>query len=388
MMRALLFALLACATSLAGANEGIRYTCAPSRIGIVTADMTDYLRALGIAPELVTTRIDLTQGIALYTLNTPPDDTDTLTLKDRPEMAIHDETVELPNGDGKYRRIAVVSKKEILLSLMQHGRLTEFQDQACDVEALKEHVGLRQNIAAWAGELHWVWPDGDAAQWNKKYWTRGTPNRRHPLHEALADVFVHQPQYSIGCYTAAKLVIVQGVLDYFRRVKKSPARLKQLERRLWADGEPLSGIEPGRMWDFEPNFDPRDADRPGKLMKLVSPVAPKNFVAGDWIYLLNTDAMSYRKTGYEGANPIYLGRNRFADYFDDHDHAYSYEEKLDEVYQWRNGVFSRSRDAAKRKPLTQEDYERLSHAPVDGGLQTGLRTFPYLFGFEALPPIQ
>ncbi len=229
--------------------------------------------------------------------------------------------------------------------------MTIFKDKACSIEALSDHVGVRQNIVAWAEHLNWVWPNGGHAKWNAKYWTRGTPNPGVSLHAAVMDVFLHQNKYGIGCYTATKLVIVQGTLDYYSRVKHDPVRTRRVEDALLADGDPLVGIEPGSMWSFEKDFDTNEMGRKGKLLKLSASVASGNFVPGDWGYLLNTDATTEQKTGYEGSNTIYLGRNRFDDYYNDNKHSYTYEQKLDEVYQWRNGVFSRLRDAKKIKPL-------------------------------------
>jgi hypothetical protein len=268
---------------------------------------------------------------------------------------------------------------------MQHGRLTEFKGAGCDIVALKDHVGIRQNTTAWAEVLEFGWPEGGPAKWNTKYWNRGTPVPGHPLHVAINDMFLNQKKYEIGCYTATKMVMIQGVLDYYHRVKKDPATVKLIEARLTVDGEPLVNIEPGRVWDFEPEFDAAEHARPGKLLKVQYAVAPKNFVPGDWAYLWNTDPVSYQKTGYEGSNAIYLGRGKFDDYYNDHNHSYSYRQKLHEVYQWRNGVYSRSRDAAKVKPLVAEDYERLSQTPANGGLVLDLRIKPYQFGFEELP---
>ena len=103
--------------------------------------------------------------------------------------------------------------------------------------------------------------------------------------------------------------------------KKDPVKLKQIEDRLNAGGEPQVDVEPGRMWDFEKDFDPEKLKRSGKLLKLKCGVAPKNFVPGDWAYFLNPDPVSSQKTGYEGSITIYLGRNLFVDYFNDHDYA-------------------------------------------------------------------
>jgi hypothetical protein len=184
------------------------------------------------------------------------------------------------------------------------------------------------------------------------------------------------------------LVVIQGILDYYRRIKQDPEKARLVEVRLLEDNAPLINVEPGRMWSFEPGFDSGELDRPGKLMRIVYGVAPKNFIPGDWSYFLNTDAATYGKIGYEGSNPIYLGRDRFVDYYNDHNHFYSFEEKIDEVYQWRNNVFSRKRDRNKIVALSDEDYRQLSRSPEEGGLLTTLRTIPYYFGSEDLPEIR
>ena len=357
-------------------DEGLRFACKQSQLKAIERDMAAYLAALGVAPELVIKRIDPAGGTLVYTLNTPKDDTDMLHLDDRPELGIPDAFVDLPTKDGTTRRVQTVSEKEILLAFLQHGRLTEFSGEACDVSALKENIAIRQNTVAWAEELSWHWPDGGPAEWNEKYWKRGTPQPGHPLHETVNDAFINQDKYAIGCYTATKLVIVQGVLDYYHRIRKDPKKLRQVEDRLAAAGEPLVDVEPGRMWDFEKDFDPEKLKRSGKLLKLQYGVAPKNFIPGDWAYFLNPDPISSQKTGYEGSSTIYLGRNLFVDYFNDHDYAYTFEEKLDELYQWRNGVFSRTRDRAKIRPLTELEMENLTKTPKEGGVVLDLRAFP------------
>lgn len=372
-------------TQRALTDEGIRFSCKPGRLKIVESGMDAYLLSQGIATGLFVKKTERMNGILVYTLNTPDEDVNTLNFKDRPEMQIRDDVVTLPVRHGLREKINTVSKKEILLALLQHGRLTEFNGTACNLEALKDHVAIRQNTVAWAENLTWIWPDGDKAIWNKKYWTRGTPKAGFSLHEALNDVFMNQRKYSIGCYTATKIVVAQGVLDYYRRIKRSPAQLKLIEKRLTADHDLLVNIEPSGMWDFEKDFDPQERNRPGKLLRIKRGVMPMNFVPGDWIYLLNTDPVSSIKTGYEGSNAIYLGRDKFDDYYNDNLHSYSYFQKLNEVYQWRNGVFNRSRDAAKIKPLTPQDVELLSRQPSEGGLLKTLRVYPYFFAYEKLP---
>lgn len=371
----------------AAAAYGVRYTCAPDQLEPLRAAMAHYLLQLGIPAHLVRVNIDRPHGQLTYALAGSGENTRTLYLAWRTELAIQDEEVQVPISDQETRPLKTVSRKEIMLALLHPGRLTEFKGQACDVQALIDHVGIRQTTVMWAEVLHWGWPDGDAAEWNTRYWHQGTPLPEVALHDALNDLFFQQDKYSIGCYTATKIVFAQGTLDYYRRVKQDPEMARRVAERLLADQEPLVGVEPGRMWSFEPDFEAAELQRPGKLLRMVEGVASDNFVPGDWIYLLNTDAQTYQRTGYEGSNAIYLGRNRFDDYYNDNNHYYSYKEKLSEVFQWRHGVFNRRRDFAKHKPLAPQDYERLSATPDNGGMLLGYRVVPYLFGFEPLPDL-
>lgn len=374
--RVLFLALLCCAGA---ARADVQFRC-PAQLDAIQRGVSVYLHSLKIPADQVMQTVDAQSGVLTLALATPPDDTRTLDLFTRPEYALSTEQVRLPTArKGKMRVVDTVSRKEIVLALLQHGRTTQFKEQSCSAEALADRVGVRQNIVAWAERLSWDWPNGGPARWNRKYWTRGTPNPGVSLHAAVMDAFIHQDKYAMGCYTATKLVIVQGMLDYYSRVKRDPVRTRKVEQALLADGDPLVGIEPGRMWSFEKDYDPHDAESKGKLLKLYSSVAIGNFIPGDWGYILNTDPVSEQKTGYEGSNAIYLGRNRFDDYYDDNDHSYTYEQKLDEVYQWRNGVFSRSRDAAKIRPLSADEQALLTHTPAAGGLQLDVRAVPRYF---------
>ncbi len=357
----------------------VEFHC-PTQINSLQQGLTAYLQTLKIPALQVAQTMNPQSGLLTLALKTSPDDTRTLDFYMRAEFALSTENVHLPTSTkGKLRAFKTVSKKEIMLALLQHGRVTTFQNEACSVEALSDRVGVRQNIVAWAEHLNWDWPDGGPAKWNVKYWTRGTPNPGVSLHDAIMDAFLHQEKYAMGCYTATKLVIVQGMLDYYSRVKHDPQRTRRLEKELLVDGDPLVGIEPGKMWSFEKDFDSQQMGQTGKLLNLYSSVSPGNFVPGDWSYILNTDPISEQKTGYEGSNAIYLGRNRFDDYYDDNNHSYTYEQKLDEVYQWRNGVFSRMRDASKIKRLPDKELALLGSPPNSGGLQLEVRAVPRYF---------
>jgi hypothetical protein len=362
------------------------FACAPAQRARLARDMDAYLRALGIPPWQVVKR-DPGDGRLVYTLATPETDTDTLDLAQRKAYRIRAARVRLPGPDGEIRAVRTVSRKEILLALLQHGRLTQLRGAACSVDALREHVGVRQNVVAWTSRLSWGWPDGGPARWNARVWDDGRPRAGVSLDHALRDPFLHQARYDLGCYTASKLSYAQAVLDYYVRVRPDPAKAALVRARLLHDQDPLVGVEPAGMWDFEADFDPRRAALPGKLLAVTRGVAPRNFVPGDWSYLRNTDPATATKTGYEGSNAVYLGGGRFVDYYNDNNHAYTFVEKLDEVYQWRNGVFSRRRDGDKAEPLTRADFVRLSRTPAEGGLLLDLRAVPYLFGYQRLPSL-
>lgn len=370
--------LLAAACCIGHAHADVLFRC-PSNALVLQRALPAYLKALKIPAHLVVQKMDKASGTLTLALNTAREDTRTLDFFSRRDLSLSTEPVRQPIAGGRLRTVITVSRKEIVLALLQHGRQTEFKARACSLEALSDHVGLRQNIVAWAEDLNWIWPDGGTAKWHSKYWKRGTPKPGVPVHVAFRDLFLNQHKYSIGCYAATKIVFAQGFLDYYRRVKPDRGRARRVEAALMADGEPLVDIEPGKAWRFEKDFDMREMTRPGKLTRLQEKVAEGNFVPGDWAYLLNTDSASAAKTGYEGSNAIYMGRNRFDDYYNDHGHFYTWEQKLDEVYQWRNGVFSRERDAEKIEALDADALAKLAATPEDGGIVLDIRIVPKVF---------
>lgn len=361
---------------------GIVFQCdAATRLGPLQTAVDAYLTALGVDLALVSSTLYADTGTLVYRASPTIASDSTLDLIDHPALALTDAVVLLPTANGTLKPVLTVSQQEIVYAMLQPARASVFSGQACDVQALRDHIGVRQNIVAWAETLSWKWPNGGSARWNTKYWKYGTPVKGFPLHAVVNDAFMQQKKYRIGCYTATKLVILQGVLDYYHRIKQDPATLSAVEAILQQDGEPLTGVEPGITWQFEADSTPAERARPGKLLSIDYGIPVKNFIPGDWSYFLNTDPVSYAKTGYEGSNAVYLGRGKFDDFYDDHHHYYTLKEKLNEVYQWRNQVFSARRDIAKVIPLTAADYARLSGSVEHGGIQLDLRLAPRMFGY-------
>ena len=301
----------------------------------------------------------------------------TRTLSLAKQLNLKDELVQLKFKDESSYNRKTVSTIEIAAALLMPGRHTSFP--SCSFEQFVRHVNLRQNVVAWAEKLRWKWPNGGSAKWNATFWKNGTP-LTESLVEPMNDVFQNQRKYAIGCYTATKLLYVQAIIDFYHRKEKDFQAVSKIQALLWANRDPLIGIEPTKMWDFFSDYISDEYDNKGKLMELKEVVDSDNFVPGDWIYLFNTDPQTNERTGYEGSNAVYLGRNKFDDYYNDNDnkHSYSFEEKLDEVWQWRNGVFSRARDSDKLKKLGVEAFEALKNTPENGGLLKPYRVVPRL----------
>jgi len=367
--------------------QGIVFYCPGVDLGKLSDSLNQYFLSLGVVQEAYDQHIDTTNSTLQFLRSDPIHGTDTLGLIHQLGIDLREELIQLPGAGKKPRTVVSVSKKEILLALLQRGRTTQFTGAACTPQAIQDQIGVRQNIVAWSESIELKWPNGGSARWNAKYWSHGNLKANKPLHIAINDVFIRPQLYAIGCYTATKLMILQGVLDYYRRIKKDVATTRLIEERLMQDGDPLAYIEPGAAWYFEKETTQQDLNRVGKMVAMSSGIAPDNFVPGDWSYFLNTDPVTYEKTGYEGSNAIYLGRGKFDDYYNDNNHSYTYKDKLQEVYQWRHKVFSRERDVAKIHPLSAAEIKELANTPDHGGIELDYRLSPYAFGFAELPAL-
>lgn len=373
----LLLAVLALFISQKVFSEGLSFECSPRDIQGIESQLDQYMSSLNISSQLFRKQVN---GHTLQlTLN--KNDTSTLYIRWNPDYQINDEVIHLPTAKG-HEEISTVSKKEIVLALMQPGRDTVFSGKSCNLEAFKDHVHVRQMIVAWAEHLHWKFPDGSPAKWNETYWKNGTLKPGKPLSEAMTDFFINQHTCAVGCYTATKIVIIQGILDYYQRVKKDLEKAKAIKQALQSDGEILINIEPDSMWESLEHDQKKTLHSQGKLLTVKTQVAPLNFVPGDWVYFKNTDAKSADVSGYEGSNSIYMGRAQFDDFYDDNGHHFLYNEKLREVYNWRHGVLSRTRDYAKMQTPSSDLLNTLGLTPQAGGLLLDNRSVPKYFGFE------
>ena len=186
-------------------------------------------------------------------------------------------------------------------------------------------------------------------------------------------------------------------MDYYKNIKKDPTLLKEIEERLNSNGDPVSGIDPDFDVDnntrFENGESLGEASRvtgTGKVVDGLFKVSPNNFVPGDWAYFLNTDRKSYDIRGYEGSNSIYLGRDKFDDYYYEHGGSYSKQEKLEEIYNWRflDPKTESYPPGFTPPPLTENQRKDLNRYPHEGGVVENYRWVPFFFGADPLPPLE
>ncbi len=348
-------------------NDGVTFSCETKKISNIEQKFDKLLKDLNIQ-QYVTKNVDYLGGNLQYKLSKEIEDP----TKIQVQFNLKSEQVEIPTVGNKNKKINVPSLNEIVLAKMNPGRNFAYKKDFCSFDIFYDNLKIRQNTIAWISQVEWVWPDGEDAFLNKKYWHQNFRLKNNKsFTSAVNDVFINQKKYGFGCNFAAKISMTQGLFDYYKRIKKDEKMVAFLEERMERDKDHLNGIDP--------EYDAHTTDDNGKLLKVKYGFNKKNIVPGDWIYFENTDPKTKEKLGYEGSNSIYLGQNKFNDFYNDNNHSYSLEEKLDEVYQWRNEVFSRSRDADKIKHLSHEELMSLLNTPKEGGLLRDYRVTHYNF---------
>lgn len=392
------FVLLASPNVLATVpREGIRFECPRDKIRQLDSEMQFYLtQELGLSRKLYTVTPNGDGTELSFVLATPKTDTNSLNLSKRPEFDLTPEIANYRRYDGKVILKEIVSKAEIAAALMQHGDQYVLSGERCSVDALKEHIAVRQNIAKWGtiALQRWYFPeewiegkDGKTeliskyAVMNPKTWEESS-SKVAPgvsVYEAVADAFVGSFPYEVGCLTAAKLIFVMGILDYYKNVAKDHAHFSALEER--ANRAPLSEID-----SIHEKERPYSLIARGKYLIRRFDIPADRWIPGDWGYLRNTDDASSDRPGYEGSNVSYLGQTYFNNYFGDRPNAKHgshlfypasgstfLEDHLLEVFHWRFGIMENWKNDPRRKFLTEEEVANLLKDPRAGGLTRDVR---------------
>ncbi len=341
---------------------GVQFNCSKDQIQKLEKEFNQLFSSYGWLgdPSLASLKTS-TEGTQLNIhLNTPLTDTDTLTLHNRAEFKINPDIDRFVDRSGKKHDYKIADEKEIVASMLQRGRLFEFEKSFCSFEKFLEHIKIRQNIIRWGIRALWKFPE-DGSKTNTKLWASDwklQPGVKSS--EAIEDAFIGKLDYEMGCTKACQLILAQGILDYYKHVKKDLKMAEHLDEI--TSPTPLDTME---MWVNGQSK--KDMVKEGTLVDRHFKVPADHWVPGDWGWIKNPDDESAAENGLEGANIVYIGRGLFVVYYEN-DHDRTLDEGLVRVYRWRRDF--------KEQPITADLIQSLRKDPREGGLLRDVRDFP------------
>ncbi|MFM8316554.1 MAG: hypothetical protein ACKOA8_19915, partial [Deltaproteobacteria bacterium] len=150
---------------------GVQFNCSKDQIQKLEKEFNQLFSSYGWLgdPSLASLKTS-TEGTQLNIhLNTPLTDTDTLTLHNRAEFKINPDIDRFVDRSGKKHDYKIADEKEIVASMLQRGRLFEFEKSFCSFEKFLEHIKIRQNIIRWGIRALWKFPE-DGSKTNTKLW--------------------------------------------------------------------------------------------------------------------------------------------------------------------------------------------------------------------------
>ena len=299
--------------------SGIQFNCSAEENAKLLGEFDKLFHEFGwTAPPLIKTLVNKKGTQLTFSLNTADSDTSTIDLFQRNEFGIKADLDPFTDRKGKTQNYEVASQKEIIASLLQHGRLSEFDKSFCTFEKFMEHVRLRQNIVKWGVRAMWSFPEDGVTKTNPKKWNEDwslKPGVKSS--DAIADAFIGDYNYEIGCTKACQKIMAQGILDFFKNVKKDKAISEHLDT--------ITAPYPLDTMEMTVNGDSKkDMVKEGTLVDRHFKVPADHWVPGDWGWIKNPDDESAAENGLEGANIVYIGRGLFVVYYEnDHDRTYS-----------------------------------------------------------------
>lgn len=353
------------ATPSLTALTGIEFSCTPEQIQKLDKEFRSLFSNYGWLEEKPQVKLNTSSdGKQLHlSLLTPVGDTDTLNLHQRPELKIKADIDSFKDRAGTLHDYEVASEKEIVASMLQRGRLFQFDQSFCSFDKFIEHVRIRKNIIRWGIRAMWKFPEGDT-QYNKHLWgTEWTLQPGVKSSQAIADAFTGEINYEIGCTKACQLIMAQGILDYYENVKKDKKMIEHL------DG--ITAPTPLDTMEMIVNGESKtEMVREGTLVDRHFKVPADHWVPGDWGWIKNPDPESAEENGLEGCNIVYIGRGLFVVYYET-DSDRTLDQALVRVYQWRRSSIQES--------VTPELEAKLRKDPREGGLLRDVRDFPKNF---------
>ncbi len=350
--------------------SGISFTCTQEEITKIKLDFEKLFGSYGWLEPKIQVKTHLSaEGTQLrLVLNTPSTDTDTLTLNQRAELKLVDDIDKVKDKDGNLKDYKHAGEKEILAAMLQHGRLFEFDHGYCSFDKVMEQVKIRKNIIHWGIRAMWEFPDSGTSLINREKWNiDGNLQKGVSSSEAVADAFIGNFKYEIGCTRACQQIMAQGILDYFKNVKKDSVMTAYLDSVTHPHPYATMAMKgpSKKLMTREGTLVDRHFDVPGN-----------NWVPGDWGWIKNSDNDSAEENGLEGCNIVYIGSGLFVVYYGDAKDR-TLDECLVRVYQWRH--------SSKQQPETQKLKDLLRRDPydIDPGLLRNVRDFPK--NFKSLP---
>ncbi|MET4574963.1 hypothetical protein [Ottowia thiooxydans] len=197
-----------------------------------------------------------------------------------------------------------------------------------DLDELQAHVRIRCNIARAAEKTALAFKT-DAAERPSAFWQDqpGTGFLLKP-EASLTDALTAatQPErtgrlYEFSCYRATEYVILLGIAQEAECSR--PGLYEQLERTART-----RCIKSGSFHEvFLSEYGTADV-----------PIPMNYYVPGDRVWFKNPDEPSSNASGYEGSWVIYLGDGCFSNFWK-RDSPYTLQDKMLEIYHWRDGAY-------------------------------------------------
>jgi len=330
-----LFALVNTCSFVFASNPGVVFKCGDLvHAGKVVADMKKLLEENGVT-EFVTSELTPDGKLAYVLKLQGQEDGDTSILAEHPALKIESEEVTYSDSRGKEFTRSIVSKKEILLAMLTSGRVHTFSGKNCSVDALKEHIGARQNIVLWATHKK-DWEFGSSAihsresfdeDWNLKSGADAC--------EGLGNIFSVKERTRFGCTMACKMASLYGQIDFYNKVAPDEEKLRHFKALIAKDEWPVEQIQEYHV-----------------------EVPEKHWVPGDWGWVENTKYKSgVSGTGTQGSNVISIGGGNVAGYWISANNK-SLEQCIRGVRNWDGGA---KVDPHRAIPKT---FESISGTPL------------------------
>ncbi len=226
-------------------------------------------------------------------------------------------------------------EKEIVLGMLERGRTFEFGSFTEFRDSIKIRMAIVENATKDVFDFGTV----EDAKRNPKFWIERSnpdkPSRKFfcvkddvAPSAAIRDAFKpsDDKSYALSCRRALELLMVKGYLDVYSKDQGAIARFD----KLFGHGEPAK--------DFYDRF-----------LVYEDPVAHGNIAPGDWVRFINPDfsvRANGENSGMEGSNTIYLGGDRFADYYGGQPRTF--DDNLFRVYEWNHKGANRTSDLIQR----------------------------------------